>query len=53
MCHDVDLKNLERVSFNFGCGAHPYMLNREPLETEWLQVLVDGYLRTIYITGCV
>ena len=42
MCRDVDLRTLKGILFDFACGAHPYVLNRDPKEFEFLRFLVDG-----------
>ena len=42
MCHDINMHELKGVIFDFPCGLDQYMLNREPLEFEYLRLLVDG-----------
>ena len=42
MCRDINLHELKGVIFDFACGLDQYMLNREPLEFEFLRLLVDG-----------
>ena len=42
MCRDVDFHTLEGILYDFACGEDPYCLNREPLEFEWIRMLVDG-----------
>ena len=41
-CRDIDLNKLEGVLFDFACGLHPYVLNREAKNYEFLRFLVDG-----------
>ena len=42
MCRDVNMHALKGVVFDFACGLDQYMLNREPVEFEYLRLLVDG-----------
>ena len=42
MCRDINMHELKGVIFDFACGLDQYMLNREPLEFEYLRLLVDG-----------
>lgn len=42
MCRDVNMHALQGVVFDFACGLDQYMLNREPVEFEYLRLLVDG-----------
>ena len=42
MCRDLDMQKLKRVFFDHSCGLDQYILNREPLEFEFLRCLVDG-----------
>ena len=44
MCRDINLHELKGVIFDFACGLDQYMLNREPLEVDFLRLLVDGGL---------
>ena len=42
MCRDANMHALKGVVFDFACGLDQYMLNREPVEFEYLRLLVDG-----------
>ena len=35
-CRDVDMNALEGVLFYFSCGLHPYALNREAQNYEYI-----------------
>ena len=39
---DVNLNKLEGVLFDFCCNLHPYSLNREAEDFEFVRFLVDG-----------
>ena len=38
----VDYNNLRGVIFDYACGLHQYILNREPAQFETVRFLVDG-----------
>ena len=52
MCRDINLHELQGVVFDFACGLDQYILNREPLEFQYLQLLVDGAHWQVYIFIC-
>ena len=42
LCRRINFKRLSAVIFDFACGLHEYVLNREPKEIEHIKFLVDG-----------
>ena len=42
LCRDVNLETLEGLIYDYACGLHPYSLNREPEDSEFICFLVDG-----------
>ena len=42
MTRDIDWSNLEGLIEDFACGVDPYVLNREPVDFQYLRLLVDG-----------
>ena len=42
LCRDVNLETLEGLIYDYACGLHPYSLNREPEDFEFIRFLVDG-----------
>ena len=41
-CRDIDQNALKTVIFYFACGLHPFVLNREAKNYEFVRFLVDG-----------
>ena len=41
MCRKINFSKLEGVIEDFACGLHPYALNREPTQLQYLQFLVE------------
>ena len=41
-CRQVNFKKLKGIFYDFSCGLHRYVLNREPMQFEYIRFMVDG-----------
>ena len=50
MTRDIDWSNMEGLIEDFACGVDPYVLNREPVDFQYLRLLGTKQLKHFLFT---